>query len=297
MQFNPLTIADVKRLQPYLHSHPFRSCDLTTGGLFLWADAFHYRYAIEHDTLFISGVAVNDTTLPIYSLPLGRLPLSDSLEILHEHSISTGCHKMVLSSVPEEALPVLIDAGAREVEQLADWSDYIYEADKLSTFAGKKLSKKRNHLNRFAADHPDATFRAINADTDSDALIDFYEHLSITHDSPMALYDRHMTLWALRHLKEFPFEGALLSTPENGIVAFTLGEAVADTLHVHIEKMNHEINGAGETICRDFTEMMLSRHPGLRWVNRQDDSGDMGLRRAKLALHPCSLLHKYNVVF
>lgn len=295
MKFSPLTRADIARLQPFLTGHPFRSCDFTVGGIFLWADAFGYSYAISHDTLFISGRAVNDSSLPAFSLPLGRLPLHESVGKLLEYCEGKA-HPLVLSSVPEEALPLLIDLGARRVEQLTDWADYVYDAEALSTFAGKKLAKKRNHINRFAADHPDARLRDITA-ADTDALTAFYERLHSTHTGPMALYDREMTLRTIKHLGEYPFEAMMLEAPGCGIAAFAVGEAVGDTLHVHIEKMDHEIAGSGETVCQRFTAEMCRRHPSIRWVNRQDDSGDMGLRRAKLSLHPAFLVHKYNVAF
>lgn len=57
------------------------------------------------------------------------------------------------------------------------------------------------------------------------------------------------------------------------------------------------MTGAGETICRDFTAMMATRHPALNYVNREDDSGDPGLRQAKEALHPLFMQRKYNVAF
>lgn len=295
MDFKPLQLSDIPRLRPFLSHHPFRSCDFTVGGLFLWAGAFNYRYCITGDTLFIEGRTVNDTSLPAYSLPLGPHPLDESIEILRNHCRETG-QKLVLSSVPEEALAVLTDLGANHIEQLTDWADYLYSAEALSTFAGKKLAKKRNHLNRFSADFPDAVCRPITAD-DIDTAKQFYESLQMYHNSPMALYDRHMTIAALDHLDELGFEGAVLEIPGRGIVAFTLGEVVGDTLHVHIEKMDHDVTGAGETICHRYTKMMTERHPGITLVNRQDDSGDMGLRRAKLALHPAFMLHKFNVAF
>lgn len=295
MDFHSLDRDAIGRLMPFLHSHPFRSCDFTVGGLFLWADAFGYRYTIERDTLFISGRAVNDSSLPAFSLPLGPLPLSESIDMLRAHCAAAGT-PLVLSSVPEEALPVLIDEGARQVEQLTDWSDYLYEAEALATFAGKKLSKKRNHLNRFAADHPDALLRPVTP-ADIPAITDFYHRLHSTHTGPMALYDRDMTLRTLEHLADYPFEASLLEIPGQGIAAFAVGETVGDTLHVHIEKMDHDITGSGETICNRFTAEICRRHPEVRWVNRQDDSGDQGLRRAKLALHPAFMLHKYNVAF
>ena len=87
----------------------------------------------------------------------------------------------------------------------------------------------------------------------------------------------------------------MLSTPSDGIVAFTLGEVIGDTLYVHIEKMSHDIAGAGETINRLFASMMTTIHPSVQYINREEDVGDPGLRHAKESYHPLELLKKYNV--
>lgn len=296
MDFKPLQPSDIERLRPLICAHPFRSCDFTVGGVFLWADYFKYEGCVVADTLFIKGVTVNDASRAAFSLPLGRLSLSESMELLKAHCASED-RELLLSSVPEEALPLLIDEGAQHIEALTDWADYVYDPVALSTLAGKKLSKKRNHANRFAADWPDAEFHAVT-ERDIPAIIDFYSSLKLPDDKPeIAEYDRNQTFRVLRNPDAYGFEGGVLSVPSKGVVAFTFGEVVGDTLHVHIEKMDHEVTGSGETICRDFTALMLERHPQISFVNRQDDSGDMGLRRAKLALHPMYLLHKYNVGF
>lgn len=78
---------------------------------------------------------------------------------------------------------------------------------------------------------------------------------------------------------------------------FTAAEIIGDTLIIHIEKMDHEVAGAGETINKLFAAEMLHRHPQLRYINREDDAGDPGLRYAKESYHPLRLLRKFNVRF
>ena len=79
------------------------------------------------------------------------------------------------------------------------------------------------------------------------------------------------------------------------VVAFTVAEIIGDTLIVHIEKMNHDVSGAGESINKLFAAEMLMRYPGLKYINREDDAGDPGLRKAKQSYHPAAMLRKFNV--
>lgn len=296
LDFSPITPADIALLRPYLTGHPFRSCDFSVGGIFLWADYFHYQKAIKGDTLFIKGVTENDLSRPAFALPLGPMPIAESLALLRRHCKAEGIQP-VMSAVPQEALQVLIDNGARRISELTDWADYIYDINALKTFAGKKLSKKRNHINRFAADHPAAVYTPMTR-ADAGDVRDFYERLHLAADkSEIAEYDREQTFRVLDSPDFYGFEGGVLRVPGMGVVAFAMGEKVGDTLMAHIEKMDHEVTGAGETICRDFTAMMADRYPDLHYVNREDDSGDPGLRQAKEALHPLFKQRKYNVAF
>ncbi len=137
---------------------------------------------------------------------------------------------------------------------------------------------------------------------DSESLpetIEFFENLGIESDKAdpvMAEFEREQVLDVLRNFDDYPFEGAALRDGQNRIVAFTAGEVCGDTLVLHIEKMKHSVSGAGETINNYFARYMLSRHPGITYINREDDSGDPGLRFAKQSYHPAMMLRKYNVL-
>ncbi len=120
LDFKPITREDIATLRPLLTAHPFRSCDFTVGGVFLWAGYFQYSWCVVENTLFIKGFPVNGGSTPAFSLPLGAMPLDESLGLIRDHCKAEGIG-MELSSVPEEALPLLIDEGAVHIEGLNDW--------------------------------------------------------------------------------------------------------------------------------------------------------------------------------
>lgn len=274
---------------------PSRTCDYTVGGLLMWADYFNYTYTIYRDTLFIKGVTEDDVTRPAFSLPIGKLPIHESVKLLRDYCVIHDGLPLVLSAVPEECVETLAQLGATEVTPLGDWGDYLYNAADLATLSGKKLGKKRNHVNRFMAEHPDYTFVPLTREN-LDDVKRFYHATALPLSKPaIADVEREQVMRVLSHVERYPFEGAVLSTPEDGIVAFTLGEVIGDTLYTHIEKMNHEVAGAGETVNKLFAEMMTSRHPGLIYINREEDVGDPGLRHAKESYHPAAILRKFNI--
>lgn len=295
--FRPLTVDSIGRLRPFLEAAPSRTCDYSIGGLVMWAGYFDYSYAIYRDTLFIKGVTEDDVTRTAFSLPVGALPLEESVRLLREYCQGHDGLPLVFSAVPEESIERLRSLGASQVTPLDDWSDYVYLAADLASLSGKKLSKKRNHVNRFMLEHPDYVFDPLN-DSNLQAVKEFYHSMSLDPDKPVtADVEREQVMSVLDNLDRYPFEGAVLSTPQDGVVAFTLGEVIGDTLYTHIEKMDHTTEGAGETVNKLFAGMMTARHPSITYINREEDCGDQGLRRAKESYHPAMMLRKYNVIF
>ncbi len=264
----------------------------------MWIDYFGYQRAIVGgDTLFIKGLSEDFSRRPAFSLPVGRMPLAEAVETLREHCRATG-DELFFSAVPEDRLDELKELGVEYIEELPDWADYVYRASDLATLSGKAYSKKRNHVNRFIADNPGYALEPISA-ANLPELIAFFSALDIESakaDPVMAEYEREQCLDVLRNFGSYPFEGAILRDGTGAIVAFTAGEISGDTLVLHIEKMRHDVSGAGEAINKLFAERMLSLHPAIEYINREDDSGDPGLRFAKESYHPAFKLRKYNVM-
>lgn len=264
----------------------------------MWVDYFNYEYCIFADTLFIRGLDERDRRRPAFAVPVGAMPLPEALEVLRAYCRAEGCD-MLLSAVPQDVVADLLEAGARSVELLECWGDYLYGAHDLASLEGKHFNKKRNHVNRFVQDNPGWVLEDIGAANLGEAAA-FLESLPIVEkaDDAEALYERQQCARVLEFWNCFGFEGAVLrDAPAGRIVALTAAEVIGDTAIIHIEKMDHTVAGAGESVNKFFAMHLLESHPGLKYLNREDDAGDEGLRRAKESYHPLRILHKYNVMF
>ncbi|MDE6303350.1 MAG: phosphatidylglycerol lysyltransferase domain-containing protein [Paramuribaculum sp.] len=293
--FAKLDNSMIETLSEYVAKTDCRTCDCSVGGIMMWADYFNYTYMIFRNTLFIKGVAENDLSKTAFSIPMGEMPLAESLQFIRSYCTARNILP-VLSAVSESDLEKINELTPCKALPLEDWGDYIYDIERMSTFSGKKMAKKRNHLNRFNADHPDCEFVDITPDN-VHLCIDMLRGLEVGIDKPLtADYEREKTFEVLENLDRYPFEGIMAIVPGKGVAAFTLGEVVGDTLMAHIEKINHEISGAGEAVSSKFCSIMRQRHPQLRFVNREEDAGDPGLRKAKLAYQPSEIIKKYNVM-
>lgn len=297
LRFKKLDINATDVLIKYLPMAHSRTCDYTLAGILMWTDYFRYEYAVADNTLFIKGMAENDLSLPAFSLPIGQMPVEESVELLKSYCGSTG-NRLLMSAIPADCVEQLMKLGATSVQELTDWADYLYNASDLALLEGKRFNKKRNHVNRFCAENPGWELTDITPVIIPDIIKFYTAHCqpSVDDHYVTAVVEHDQTLNVLRNYARMPFEGAVLKTPTHGIVAFTIGEVIGDTLFVHIEKMRHDIPGAGETINKYFAERMLQHH-AISFINREEDVGDAGLRAAKLSYHPCMMLKKYNIQF
>lgn len=298
LSFKPLRLPDMPLVNRYLQRSGSRACDYTIGGLYMWIDYLRYEYCVVDDTLFIKGVDEVDTSRTAFMMPVGALSTGAAVEMILDycriHDITP-----VFTAVPADRVDDLMDVVGQSAlrEPISDWDDYLYDIQSLATLSGKHLMKKRNHVNRFFADNPNWSFEALTHEILPETIL-FFEGQSHPDDpeaTPLELYEARQCRRVLANLSSYPFEGAVLRGESGEIVAFAVGEVIGDTLFVHIEKMNHEVSGAGAAINKLFAAYMLRRHPALRYANREEDCGDTGLRQAKESYYPSIKLAKYNV--
>lgn len=295
LKFQDFSIDAIPKILPFLKNLESRTCDFTIGGIYMWIDYFKYQYCITNDTLFIIGREEDDVTKVAFSLPIGAMPLSESVKMVERYCKDNNL-TMTFSAIPEMYVDKFKELGPRYIADLPHWSDYLYSAQGLATLSGKKFSKKRNHVNKFNSLYKNVTTEPICADNITD-VTEFYNSLaSKVKDDPMAQYEFHETGRILRNYFSFNFISTVLRI-DGQVAGFMIGEIINDTLHAHIEKTNHEYEGASEYMNNKFINYALEICPELKYENRQDDAGDPGLRKSKLSYNPIDLLKKYNIVF
>lgn len=281
----------------FLRKEKGRTTDFSYGGVLMWIDYFNYEYAIENETLFIKGVVEDDRSKPAFSFPIGNQPFSESLQLLKSYCNSQGL-PLEFSAVPEYALEEIRKTNPKSIEELVDWGDYLYEIESLATLHGKKMGKKRNHVNQFLALYPDWKYEDLSELNVHKAMafMDLFDKEG--DDTPQAQSERELTRKILKAIKEGDNElkGGILYV-DGKVAAFTIGDIKEDTLFVHVEKATRHIAGSYEMINQLFAKEIWEKFPELKYINREDDAGDPGLRFAKESYHPCNILRKYNVIY
>ena len=290
LEFHPLQLEDLPRLRSFFNYSGSRICDTTPGTVFIWRDLYETEWAICDDSLYfkVQYPSLGET----FTLPLGGGRTEHFREIAQYC-----CEKGIPLSfypVPKDELPRLqayFPNSAAVAER--DSFDYLYLAEDLMYFRGKKLSGQRNHVNKFLKTYGNWTFRAMTEE-DIPQVKAFLDSYAARWDKAAASFheDIAKTHEVLDHFATYDLLGGILQVEDN-IVGFSLGEIVGDTLFTHIEKADRDYEGCYQMLVAQFAQHFV--RDGVHFINREDDTGDLGLRTSKLSYHPVALLEKYTV--
>ena len=282
--FHPLTLSDRDAMQAVTLNAGRRNCNYTFANLLGWQfwyktdvcvlqGAVVLRYIYEGERAYTVCTADNLTEELVKAL------LADSGE------------KLTIYALEDSQVSALLSFKV-ESEPMPDLFDYIYRRSDLALLHGGHLQAKRNHVNRFKADNPDFEYRPLTPE-----LFDECRRLTEIWQEEK---DASETISAERQVMETVFGNwdalGMIggSIWVNGhMVAFSYGAAVTtDTFDICVEKADRNIEGAFAIINQQFAEHLPERYI---YLNREEDMGLPGLRKAKLSYHP-EILLSFNVV-
>ncbi len=292
LEFHSISLEDGERLGGLLKNAPDRGCEYTFGNLFIWKDTYDTQVAYSDDGLAV----VRFTEEPhAYLFPVGEGDVARAVADMLEQSAALGGHFRIIAARAEDVeLLGQLFPGRFKSHASRDFAEYVYNSDDLINLRGKKFHAKRNHISRFEADNPGYEFVEINGDNIglAERMNDEWYKQNIGYDPEGLEHEKNASHLAFKHFDELGFKGGMIRTGA-GVVAFSMGEEInGETFCVHFEKARYDVNGAYTVINRDFSRFFCQ---GYRYINREDDVGDEGLRKAKLSYNPAKLLEKHVV--
>ncbi len=294
VRFKRAELEDREIISRYLKHHTSRSCERTFVNVFLWSRQYPVKWAVVEGALVFKS---EDEKHVSYAFPAGDdESVQKALEFMKRYSEERGYPFTMYNITPdnfaklEEWYP-----GRFEIEYERDYADYVYEAEKLATLSGKKLHGKRNHINKFKALYEGRwryeTMTKDNLEECFQMALTWRNENGCEEDEEKNA-EMCVTLNALRLFEELELIGGVLKV-DGKVAAFTLGEPVcSDTFVVHIEKAFADVEGAYTMINQQFVEHECMDY---QYINREEDTGADGLRKAKLSYRPVFLVEKGNV--
>lgn len=277
MEFKPVELNSKKEIEEYLKYLNNYMCDYNFLCLYMWRNYYHYQYAIYDDYLFIKVFYKGKT---YYQVPIGPDVIEGVRILLNEFK------NVELICVGEEDLELLDKNYIIEYTTKEKWYDYLYDRDGLALLNGKKYKQKRNHVNGFKSMYSYDIYDIHNIDRER--LKQFVINIS-TDENETAVYDKIATLDVIDNIDSLGAVGRVLVV-NNHIIAFSIGIIYNNTLYVSIEKADKNYHGTYEMINN-----IMAISNDVKYINREDDLGDEGLRRSKKSYNPIEIIKKYKV--
>ena len=300
LMFKKLELSDIETIKPCFSLSKNRACDNTVGGTFIWRDFFKMEYAAYKQNFVFKGkFFINNENITVFAMPLGKNTgeINDSL-----NQIKIYCEEnkipMIICLATDEDIKI-IEKSYKNITKTEEigWSDYIYKASDIATFAGRKYSGQRNHINYFRRTFLNHEIKQINFETINDVRVFFDKYINKNkHEKniPALIEEEKKVYEILKNIENFKLYGQTgIALYVNGLVAgFTIGEILHETLFVHIEKADTEYRGAYQIIVTEFAKLHANN---IEYINREDDAGDENLKISKMSYHPCDIIKKYTV--
>lgn len=289
--FHPITLEDKEWASACMESYQSRNCEYCFGNNLIWQQVYQTEAACIENCFCVRYPSQEKT---IYSFPAGADPYPALDKLIAYAGSQTQNWLLYGLSLEQTQEMQKRYPGAFTYHTDRGDSDYLYTVEKLSNLTGKKFHGKRNHIARFM-DNPNWQYEPITAANLQEVMdMDLKWFQTFRKYDEEGLSDEHLAIRnTLPLLEEIGLIGGCLR--QNGrIVAYSVGEPLSkDTFVVHIEKAFPDVQGAYPMINRQF---VLHTCQGYTYVNREEDLGDPGLRRAKLSYQPDMILDKYMAV-
>lgn len=278
----PITLEDREFIQSFLSKEERYSSELTFLTMYIWRKGFQIQYTIVEDCIIFQ---LQDKGSPVnIRYPLGGGDKEAAIGALKEQY----GEKLLFYGLTQEQAESL--SKDFEISPMIDYADYVYKISDLIKLSGKKYHSKKNHINAFKKLY-DYEYKTMDAENALNCIHAYDEWFDQNEKSDNLIYEREAIKDILTHFDQLSCKGGVLFA-NNKICAFTISEQLnSNTALIHIEKANKEIRGAYTAINQMHLQKEWSH---LELVNREEDIGLEGLRKAKMSYHPFARVPKYK---
>jgi len=293
LKFKSVTLSDKPWVDSIVLSENSPSADYNFGNIYIW-DKYFRQLITRFEDRMITKLRYEGK--PAFVFPVGTGPLKPAVEAIREFCDFRG-YPMVLRGITEIHREELEKEypGSFEFEEDVSCADYVYDIDALSTYSGKDLHGKRNHCNRFEAEHSweflPLTREIIPKCMD---MLAVWTEENIGRLDESIVHEHDAIVRAFAAYECLNLEGGVLMA-DGHIMGFTVGEVISrDTFNTHFEKAESNVNGAYTMVCRELARMVKRKHPEIKYINREDDMGIESLRISKKSYKPKFMVRKYT---
>lgn len=294
--FMPITLEAKGTIDSYTKPWLLECSDLSFTNLFIWGADGKMEYAEKNNVLYIK---LNFKGVPVFLwAPIPKY----GVEVDYRKAVYEGIAYMknvgvepTFRSVWTPFRDKMLEACPELFSMPTDiaW-DYVYARESLATLKGKKLHGKRNHINKFLSKYPDYEYRKLDK-TMIDDCVSLYDQWISEKDEEAEnslQSEKQSVLLALNNMDELGLTGGTIYI-DGKLCAFTVGERLHPHMQlIHIEKADTNYEGIFPMINQQY---ILHECMDVELINREEDMGIEGMRKAKRSYNPLKMIEKYLV--
>ncbi len=290
LDFRSVNYSDIPVIRKYFDEFNEFSCEFSAINMLIWQEYFGFSFCIEDGVLY-SRNCINGRTS--FGIPFTR-DMPKAIDKLKEYTKENSL-PLVLFGAQGERLDILSSqmSGVFKLTPVRDSFEYIYSREDLAGLSGKKYHSKRNHISSFKKKY-NWSYEDLTKDNAADVLkllTHWYNSYTEKAAETMEIEEKGI-IKILTGPEIDGVRGGVLRVDRN-IIAFTLGCEISDSVFdVNFEKALIEYDGAYAMINQQFVLNQLSSY---KYINREEDMGIEGLRKAKLSYKPQILLEKFII--
>ncbi len=296
IEFKRLTIDDIVEAKRYFQTCCLHLSDFSMAFKAMWQNYFTEYFAYVENCLIFKEYFQGRTYFH-YPLSLCDEAAEErALDALEEYCRRNDI-RLHFTAVPAEKLCKIVKRYGADltIKNRRRWRDYLYNAQDFVSFAGKKFSGQRNHINKFRKQYPDYEYCVLTTEDGAEIrqFLKSYEERQLAKGTVIAREE----LASVYKLVDIIDKLCLMAggiKVGGKLIAFSVGERCGDQLIIHVEKALTQYAGAYTVMANEFAKHNVT--DGVRYINREDDAGDAGLRKSKLQYNPVTLVDKFNVL-
>lgn len=297
IQFKKLTIEDKDTIEKYTVPYNFVSCEYSFTTLYLWRYGCDIHFAIYKDVLLILKRDFSGNYHFMQPLGYTNENLLEILNLLIEYKLQNNLKyifKDLDNNFKDKVKSLLSESAFKQldIKEDRDNFDYIYEGKKLMTLSGKKLHKKKNHYNYFIKNYKYIIKDIKEGSVINDCIFIAEKWFNNSNKDKYLKYELDGIKDILNNYEKLNLKGMAVYIDDK-ISGFTLGEKMSNDLAIiHVEKANNAVNGLYTFITKTFIENYFN---DICYINREQDLGIEGLRKAKESYFPIKMEEKFIV--
>ena len=296
LSFKSLTLENKEIIEKYIDKSKLDSYEYLFSSLYMWRKLNNIKYAVIDDVLIIEKNEEGKGTFYAQLFGYKKDNLTNIIDELIERNLEFTDRDYLFGDVGDEFVDDLkkyTDFSIDIVEDIDD-SEYIYNTQDLIELKGKKYHSKKNHVNSFLKtySYDIKTINNENVKSDCmDLLHKWHEEVAVTVDKEMLMeIDAIKDLF--RELHFFDLNSIAIYV-DGDLAGFAVGEKVNDRMAlIHVERGEIAYKGIYAFLNKQF---LVESFQDTEFVNRQEDTGNEGLRKAKKSYHPEKMIKKYLV--